>query len=244
MQPLAGLPVYLFTEAGSYQSQSKTTDGNGQVVFNLPERAFKVRADYMGQQFWSDTFTWQNTPVTVPMADAEITVTGAGLSLEGVNVYVFSSSGSYLSMSGTTGSDGKVTFRLPAGTYKFRADYQSSQYWTDEETLTAGQVNPISISTGGGELSFTVLKGPGNPLTGVNCYVFNETGTYLGMSANTDPNGQVAFNLSDGSYKIRVDYLGYQFWSQVYSIDGDISGTLTIAHQDVTITVQGEYQGM
>ncbi|MDY6845968.1 MAG: hypothetical protein SVP52_02400, partial [Chloroflexota bacterium] len=40
-----------------------------------------------------------------------------------------------------TGSDGKVTFRLPAGAYKFRADYQSSQYWTNEETLIAGQVN-------------------------------------------------------------------------------------------------------
>ncbi len=244
MQPLAGLPVYLFTESGAYQSHARTTNANGQVFFNLPEQSYKVRADYLGRQFWSDPFTWQNTPVSIPMSDAEITVTGAGLPLEGVNVYVFSSSGSYLSMSDTTGSDGKVTFRLPAGAYKFRADYQSSQYWTDEETITAGQVNPISISTGGGALSFTVLKGPGNPLTSVNCYVFNEAGTYLGMSAATDSNGQVAFNLSDGSYKIRVDYLGYQFWSQVYSVAGDISGTLTIAHQDITITVQGEYQGM
>jgi len=244
MQPLSGLPVYLFTEAGSYQSQNKTTDGNGQVVFNLPEQSYKVRADYLGQQFWSGPFTWQNTPVTAPMSDAEITVTGAGLFLEGVNVYVFSPSGSYLSMSDTSGSDGKVTFRLPAGDYKFRADYQSSQYWTGEETLTAGQVNPISISTGGGALAFTVLKGPGNPLTGVNCYVFNEAGTYLGMNAATDSNGQVAYNLSDSSYKIRADYLGYQFWSPVYSVNGNISETLTIAHQDVTITVQGEYQGM
>lgn len=244
MQPLSGLPVYLFTESGAYQSQSQTTEGNGQVVFNLPEQAYKVRADYLGRQFWSDPFTWQNTPVTVPMSDAEITVTGAGLSLEGVNVYVFTLSGSYLSMSDTTGSNGKVIFRLPAGAYKFRADYQSSQYWTGEETLTAGQVNPISISTGGGALTFMVLKGPGNPLTGVNCYVFSEAGTYLGMNAATDSNGQVAFNLSDGSYKIRVDYLGYQFWSQVYSLTGNISGSLAIAHQDVAITVQGEYQGM
>ncbi|MDY6793291.1 MAG: Ig-like domain-containing protein [Thermodesulfobacteriota bacterium] len=244
MQSLTDVPVYLFTEPGTYLSQVRTTNANGQVFFSLPQQSYKVRADYLGRQFWSDPFTWQNTPVTIPMSDAEITVTGAGLPLEGVNVYVFSSSGSYLSISNTTGSDGKVTFRLPAGAYKFRADYQSSQYWSNEEILIAGQVNPISISTGGGTLIFTVLKSPGNPLTGVNGYVFSQSGTYLGMTAVTDSNGQVAFNLSDGSYKIRVDYLGYQFWSPVYSIDGNISETFTIAHQDVTLTVQGEYQGM
>ena len=34
-------------------NQNQTTDTNGQVVFNLPEQAYKVRADYLAQQYWS-----------------------------------------------------------------------------------------------------------------------------------------------------------------------------------------------
>ena len=50
-------------------------------------------------------------------------------------------------MSGTTDVNGKVPFTLPAGVYKFRADYQSNRYWSGEETLIAGQVNPVTLST-------------------------------------------------------------------------------------------------
>ncbi len=240
-EPISNIPVYLFNEAGSYLSQNRTTDTSGQVVFNLPEQSYKVRADYLGQQFWSDPFTWQDTTCDVPMADAEITVTSAGAPVEGVNVYVFTASGRYLSLNSATNADGKVTFHVPAGDYKFRADYQGSQYWSDPATLTSGQVNPINVLTGGGGFTFTVLKGPGMPLTDVNCYVFSESGSYLNMSEATDAGGLVSFNLADGTYKIRVDYLGYQFWSPVYAINGNLSETFTIIHQDVTITVQRNY---
>jgi FG-GAP repeat protein/glucodextranase-like protein len=240
-EPIPNIPVYLFNEAGSYLGQNQTTDTNGQVVFNLPELSYKVRADYMSQQFWSNPFTWQDTTVTVPMADAEITVTSAGAALEGVNVYAFTASSSYLSLNGATNEQGKVTFNVPAGDYKFRADYQGSQYWSNPITLTAGQINSVSILAGGGGFTFTVLKGPGVPLSDVNCYVFNEAGSYLGMSDATDAGGQISFNLADGTYKIRVDYLGYQFWSPVYTVTGSLSEIFTISHQDVTITVQGDY---
>ena len=241
-EPLAGVPVYLFTESGAYMSRNQTTDASGQVVFNLPEQAYKVRADYLSQQYWSNAFIWQDTAVTVPTADAEITVTGAGQPLENVKVYVFTVSGTYLSINGATDADGKVTFRLPAGNYKFRADYQGSQYWSDPETLTAGQVNPIGISSGGGILAFTVLKGASDPLIAANCYVFSESGTYLNMHDTTDVNGLVAFNLANGSYKVRVDYIGYQFWSPVYAVSSSLSETLTIAHQNVTVSVETYYQ--
>ena len=65
----------------------------------------------------------------------------------------------------------------------------------------------------------------------------------MNMSDATDTAGQVSFNLADGTYKIRVDYLGYQFWSPVYSVTGNLSETFTISHQNVTLTVQGDYPG-
>ena len=240
-EPLTGVQVYLFTEAGSYLNQSLTTDSNGQVVFNLPEQSFKVRADYQSQQHWSTPFIWQDAMIKIPLADAEITVTGAGLPLENVPVYVFTSSGTYLNINGPTDSSGKAKFRLSAGDYDFRADYQSAQYWSGDESLTAGQVNPVAISTGGGVLTFRVQKAAGVPLVGVKCYAFTEAGNYLNLSTDTDGNGQVGFNLADGNYQIRVDYMGYQFWSPVYTINGNLSATYTIDHQDVTITIESAY---
>ncbi|MBW1912957.1 MAG: hypothetical protein JRI43_07325, partial [Deltaproteobacteria bacterium] len=216
--PVEGITVYLFTASGSYMSQNQVTGVNGQVTFNLPEQPYKVRADYLGQQFWSDAFTWQDTSVEIPMADVEIRVTGTGLPLEDVTVYVFTAMGSYLSTNSLTDAAGEVTFRLPAGSYKFRADYQGSRYWSGEEVLIAGQVNSVAISTGGGVFTLTALEGAVEPLVGVNCYVFSETGSYLSMSDTTDGNGQVSFSLADGVYKFRIDYLGVQFWTEVYDV--------------------------
>ncbi|MCG2774402.1 MAG: hypothetical protein L6406_01875, partial [Desulfobacterales bacterium] len=77
-EPIEGIKVYLFSSAGSYLGQYQQTNSSGKVTFDLPEKAYKVRADYLGQQFWSEEFAWHDTTVEVPMADAEITVTGAG----------------------------------------------------------------------------------------------------------------------------------------------------------------------
>jgi RHS repeat-associated protein len=241
-EPIAGIRVYLFTVAGSYQGQYEETDSNGQVSFSLPETAYKVRADYLGKQFWSDEFTWQDSNVVVPMADAQILVTGNGQPLESIRVYLFSATGSYLGLYDTTDSNGHVLFRLPAGSYKFRADFQGNQYWSGEATLIADQINPVSISTGGGSFVFTVLKNATDPIIDVKCYVFSESGTYLGISDTTNTSGEVSFDLADGRYKIRTDYLGYQFWTNIFEVPNILSDALLIAHEDVAITIQGIYQ--
>ncbi len=240
--PRENINVYLFTASGAYMNQNLATNSSGQVIFNLPEQPYKVRVDYLGQQFWSDEFTWQDTAINIPMAEAEITVTGSGLPLEGVNVYVFTASGTYLNINSPTDTDGKVSFNLPAGPYKFRADYQGSQYWSGEETLSADLVNSVTVSTGGGNFTLTVLKGAIDPLVGVNCYVFSESGAYLNMTATTDSSGQVSFALADGTYKFRVDHQGHPFWTEVYEVPTTLSGDFTVPNSDVTITVESVYQ--
>ena len=241
--PMAGIKTYLFTAAGAYMGQTVTTDAAGRATYNLPERGYKVRADYQSQQFWSPEFTAQDAGIDIPLADARVEVTANGLPLPGVTVYVFTQSGTYLGINGLTGGDGRITFRLAAGDYKFRTDYQGSQYWSVEQTLIADQVNPVAISTGGGAFSFTVNKGASEPLANVGCYVFTEAGVYLGMTAVTDIDGRVVFNLADGRYKFRVDYMGYQFWSEVYEVPLNLSGILSIDHTNVEIAVQGGFQG-
>jgi hypothetical protein len=240
--PKEGVRVYLFTPTGSYLGCYRETDSEGKVVFELPQKDYRVRADYLGSQFWADVLAWQNSSVNIPMADAQVTVTGAGLPQEGVNVYLFSTSGSYLGLCEATDNEGKVSFRIPAGIYMFRADYQGSHFWSGEEPLAADQVNPVIISVGGGTFTFEVMKSATEPLFGVKCYVFSEGGSYLGISGATDNNGMVSFDLSDGTYSVRIDYLGYQFWSDVFHVPTTLSETLTLTHQDVVIIVEGFYQ--
>jgi YD repeat-containing protein len=237
VEPFAGVTTYLFTAAGTYLSQSLQTDANGKVAFDLPEKPYKIRADYLGQQYWSEELVWQNKTVAIPMADAEITVIGAGMPQQGIKVYCFSATGTYLGLNQATTQAGKVSFRLPATSYKFRADVQGSQYWSAESLLAADQINPITVSVGGGVFTVKVLTGPIAPLVGVTCYAFTSTGTYLGKSGQTDNNGAVAFDLGNGSYKFRVDYQGYQFWSEVVTMPDVSSVEVTIPEEQVEVTV-------
>jgi len=238
---IEGIKVYLFTPSGSYLGQYQRTGSTGLATFHLPEMSYTVRADYLNQQFWSSDFTSQDVDINIPMADTEVAVTQNSLPIEGVTVYVFSATGAYLGVSGTTELNGVVAFCLPAAGYKFRADYQGSQYWSGQETLLADLSNPVAISTGGGSFDLTVLKASGVPLAGVKCYVFDTDDTYLGLYGTTDSSGQVRFDLSDGDYKIRVDHLGYQFWSGPHHVVSPFSTQLEILDRDNTITVISDY---
>jgi hypothetical protein len=241
--PLEGNKTYLFTSSGAYLSQYQTTDSTGTVVYSLPDRAYKVRADYMGQKFWSDEIAGSAAVVQIPMAEAQITVTNCGKPIEGIKIYAFTPSGAYLNINSVTNSSGSVKFRLAAGNYKFRADYQGSQFWSGEVVLQADQSVPIEISTGGGTFFLTLLKNETDPLTGATCYLFSSTGSYLSMKMVSNTEGQVSFNLADGAYKIRVDYLGYQFWTDVFTVPDKLNEKFTIPHHLVTVTVEKLFQG-
>ncbi|MFH2044003.1 MAG: RHS repeat-associated core domain-containing protein [Pseudomonadota bacterium] len=237
------LNTYLFTATGAYMGQSTKTDANGKVVYNLPDKEYKVRLDYLGQQFWSDVFVQTDQTVTIPECEAQITVTWLDDPLSEVPVYVFNAAGSYLGINGTTDAAGQAAFRLAAGEYNFRADYMGSQYFSGNTTMIADQLNPITISTGGGNFTLNVLKGTGEPMAGISCYLFTGDGVYLGHHSATNDQGEALFELPDGNYKIRMDYLGYQFWTFVFAVPDINTLTHNIGHQDVTITVNGDYNG-
>ena len=217
-------------------------DRHVQVSFNLPQQAYKVRADYLGRQYWSEPFTWEDRTIAIPEGTAHLRVTLSGQNIPAVRVYVFTAGGAYLGVSGTTGASGSVDFRLPEGTYKFRADYLGNQYWSTV-AIHPNQVDAAALETGGGSFTLTIDRGPG-PLEGARAYLFNAAGAYLGLSGISNANGQVTLSLPGGSYKFRVDYLGYPFWSDPYAVPAVLSGTLSIPHKTITIGVEGGYQGV
>jgi hypothetical protein len=200
-----------------------------------------VRVDYLGSRYYSGLFNWQNVSVAISMTDADLAVTGGGFPQVGQMVYVYSEDGTYLGLSQVTDSGGKVTFRLPAGSYNFRVDHQGSQFWSGLRVVETDCANTIVISVGGGAFTFAVEKSADIPLAGAKCYVFNSSGAYLGLQGATNDLGQVFFDLAEGVVKFRVDHLGYQFWSEEYNTGTISAGILYLGQQDVTITVESLY---
>lgn len=235
-QAAADIKTYLFSESGSYLGISRTTDSSGQAVFSLPERPFKIRGDYLGGQYWSPVFTWTDPAIAIPQGQAVVTVTRAGKPLAGITVYAFDANGSYLGLNTETDAQGRAAFVLPQGSYTFRADDMGSQYWSQSLAVAPDQDTLADLSAGGGTLTLTATDGQ-NILGGIKTYLFNSEGTYLGSSAVTDAQGRAAFVAGNGEYKIRLDYLGYQFWSDPVTLSGDAAMDVAIPHAAVTASV-------
>lgn len=143
--PITGVKVYLFNLSGSYLGQYRVTDDSGQVLFNLPDREYKVRTDYLGGRFWSEVFQSQDTVVTISQGLADVHVRRSGNDVAGAKVYLFSEAGSYLGSYKTTDASGRAEFVLPDRAYKFRADEGGAQSWSEVINITAGQANSVEL---------------------------------------------------------------------------------------------------
>jgi hypothetical protein len=103
--PATGIKVYLFTGTTSYLSLYATTGVEGKVSFELPVgKDYKFRADISGSQYWSDVVTIQSgitNNISINAGGGTLQVTldkAAGVPLTGINAYLLSSTGSYLSL--------------------------------------------------------------------------------------------------------------------------------------------------
>ncbi|KAA3646532.1 MAG: hypothetical protein DWQ07_10000 [Chloroflexi bacterium] len=224
--PQEGISVYAFDE-DTYTNFSGITDVNGEVEFTLPLGDYRFRADFNGTQFWSDELNHCTLPgcesasvtVTLPMT---VTVLDTDSTpQEGLSVYVFDDV-TYTGFSGTTDANGEIEFTLPAGDYRFRADFNGTQFWSDDInhcTIPGCTVAGITVTL---PVTVTVLDTDTNPGEGLSVYAFDGD-SYTGFSATTDSNGDATFTLPQGSYRFRADFNGTQFWSDTAN-DCDLPG--------------------
>ncbi len=237
-EPKPGLRVYAFS-GSTYTNFSATSDENGQVLLRLREGEYRFRADLNGTQFWSgaenhcsvvSTSSTQDPGCT--MASVQVTVPVTVLVRDnlstpkaGIKVYAFSGT-TYTNYSATTGEDGLATLTLPPGSYRFRADFNGTQFWSDTqnhcEIVSTGSTQvpgcreaEVLVSA---PLFVNVLDTDGAPQAGIRVYAFTHSGTgngttYTNFNATTDANGRATFTLPAGSYRFRADFNGTQFWS-------------------------------
>jgi RHS repeat-associated protein len=144
--PMDNIKVYLFKGSGAYLGVNNVTDDHGQVTFNLPLEAYKVRADYLSAQYWSDPFIWVDQYVEIEHGFVDIHATFNGQDVNDAPVYLFSDRGSYLGKFDRTDTMGRATFLIPEGSYKFRVDYNNSRYWSDVINVIPHEENGIDLA--------------------------------------------------------------------------------------------------
>jgi RHS repeat-associated protein len=212
----SGIKVYAFNGA-TYTNYSGTTDANGQATFTLPQGSYRFRADLNGTQFWSGA---QNHCDLPGCANAAVTVTNGvlvtvqdtdGAAKAGIKVYAFNGA-TYTNYSGTTNANGQTTFTLPQGNYRFRADLNGAQFWSNTQNDCSVPSCGTATVTVTKPLTVTVLDTDSTAKAGIKVYAFNGA-TYTNYSGTTDANGQATFTLPQGSYRFRADLNGTQFWS-------------------------------
>ena len=214
--PLAGKTVYAF-DGSNYSGYSKVTDANGQAAITLPEGDYHFRADVDGTQFWSGSSdhctvgVCASVLITVPEPVLVTVQDTGGVPRSGLAVYAFNGT-TYSGYHGTTDTAGQLSLRLPVGAYRFRADFNGTQFWSGSAnhcdvpgcTMASVVVTlPVTV---------TVQDTGGNPKAGLNVYAFNGS-VYSGYSKTTDANGQAVFTLPQGDYRFRADLNYTQFWS-------------------------------
>ncbi|MEH0019206.1 MAG: chitobiase/beta-hexosaminidase C-terminal domain-containing protein [Desulfobacter sp.] len=233
--PMPAIRTYLFSAAGLYLNQYKETNAQGRVVFSLPDKAFKARANVLGHEYWSQEFTGKDTAIDIPMAQIHVSVADNGTPQPETGVYLFSGADTYLGQTLETDENGQAAFLVPEGRYRFRANHQGGHYWSPVTAFAADISHPLEISVGQGNFEFSVLKDTGQPVTNVKTHVFTPEKSYLGSYGFTDTNGMVHFDLLDGTYLFRADHLGQQHWSDPVTVPDQLSGTLTLPHQTARV---------
>ena len=117
-------------------------------------------------------------------------------------------------MLGSTDSEGQVFFDLADGTYRYRVDHLGYQFWSPAYDIPSNLAGALDLGYKNSLVTVESVYQTSEPLAGLKVYLFSPSGSYLGQHRITDDNGQVAFSLPDQSYRVRVDYLGHQFWSE------------------------------
>jgi hypothetical protein len=230
-QALAGAKCYVFSGAGAYLGILGATDSEGKVFFDLADGEFKFRVDHMGYQFWSPVRTVPDVladSLNLGHQDVIITVEGlyqAAQPLEGLKTYLFTPGGSYLGQYRITDPAGQVIFSLPDQPYKVRVDYFGHQFWSEnfqhqDQTRTINQGKAVIHATR-----------VGADVEGAKVYLFTESGSYLGRSEISGPDGKVEFILPSAGFKFRVDEGGNQVWSPAVAIEDGLNTLVEISFE-------------
>ncbi len=238
-EKLGGVKVTVFDAAEERKGSAETNDSGLATFSDLDAGRYVFRADYRGQGYWSETVTSpQDTQTIITITERQVQVyviDAHGRTLEDVPVYAFTGDEDYTGKKGKTDQNGSVTFTLPNGEYKFRADYQAQATWS--ETINTRQNSSVHIRAPIAKFTVRVYRRSGGAVADVPVYAFNEDEGYTGIKVRTDNNGAAVMELPSGEYKFRADYDGNAYWSDEVTVPKVNSTSLYVGGYNVTVRV-------
>ncbi len=107
--------------------------------------------------------------------------------------------------------------------------------WTTETLKAIYTAAASALGTGGNPVTLTLEDGSGNAVPNIVCICRNAAEDAVLARATTDANGQVEFQLDDGSYKVRYGPSGAHTFSNPYTLT--VSGTTAATHTCAALTI-------
>ncbi|MDD2468986.1 MAG: RHS domain-containing protein [Desulfobulbus sp.] len=233
---LANIEATLCTVDGTSLALTATTGADGTLQWSLPSQAYAVQARYLGRTYLSEPFTSGNPTVLIPEGLARVTLLQGGAALPNTQVIAISDSDPDHPQSLTSDASGVAEFRLPAGSYTFKATLGETVY-QGIGTVVADQSTNITLNLGASTLSITVRTNETTVLPGVVCSLYTAEGEPLNRSATTDGSGVASFAVEAGTYMVQARYLGYDFTLEAIETPTVLSASLTIPHRDLAVRV-------
>jgi alpha-tubulin suppressor-like RCC1 family protein len=240
--PEAGLNVLAY-DGSTYAGYAAYTNAQGQATLSLPAGNYRFRVAKNGTAFWSGTdnhctvpgCTRANISVNVPVI---VTVLNLDMQPEpGLTVQAYIGS-TWAGYTATTDAQGRVSYTLPDGAYRFRVYKNSRSFWSgaDNHCVVPGCASAgVTVDN---SVLVTVLDSEGHPETGINVQAYTGS-VYTGFSITTNAQGQAGMILPAGDYRFRVVKGGTAFWSGTSNhctVPGCSSAAIT-TNLTVTITV-------
>ena len=127
-RPYIDSKIRVYNDQGKDLNLHANTDAQGRVTFSLPQQPYSFGTVYGPTTYSSDLYTWTDGQLLIPEGLVEVLVERAGEVLPNVQVDVYHNNDIQTGLTGTTDAQGVVSFRLPQGTYKFRAVYLRNTY--------------------------------------------------------------------------------------------------------------------
>ena len=202
------------------------TNSEGQVQIALRIGEYKIRARYLGDNYWSSVFYHpKQLSVTIQVgAQGPIMIVHVVNDLGGIpglTVFAFDGLNRYAGAYAITNSIGDAFLNIDPGTYVFKVFYLNYNY--SSAIVDYPEESETTINIGGGIVYARVVDGDEVGQKNFRVYLFSSTGSYLGISRRTNATGYAAFSLTAGAYKFRVDYGGARSWSETFgAADGAI----------------------
>ena len=219
---ISGVMVYAYNHAGNYAGVAMRTGADGVATMQIGDGSFKFKAVHHAHDFWSDilvlpgirsaTIKTEQQPFSVTVVDA------SGVGIGDVLIYAYNTADQYTGAFGRTNGSGVLSLDLAIGVYKFKAVHQAQDFWSG--AISFPETLSTLINTGQQNITLTVLNADRVPINNAPVYVYSTTGAYAGTWGRTDAEGQVVLGFSAGSFRIRVNTGGQDYWSETITMPG------------------------